>query len=233
MTGWSGDLADWWIGEAASDPAYRAQVLPLALALLEPRPGEQYLDLGCGAGPLLRELAAAGATAMGVDASASLARRAADHSPTVVGLLPRLGFIRDQAVDGVAIVLVLEHVEDAGRLLSEAHRVTRPGGALAVVVNHPLLTAPGSGPFVDPDDGEVLWRWGRYLRGTHTDEPAGDGTVRFHHRSLSELLNAGADAGWVLQRVAEVGHDPDKADPLLAAQSEVPRLLGARWSRPG
>ncbi|MEX2323463.1 MAG: methyltransferase domain-containing protein [Acidimicrobiia bacterium] len=233
MTGWSGDLADWWIGESASDPVYRTQVLPLALALLDPRPGERYLDLGCGEGPLLRELAGVGATAIGMDASVALARRAADHSPTVVGLMPELGFIRDRAVDGVAIVLVLEHVEDAGRLLAEAHRVTRPGGALVLVVNHPLLTAPGSGPFLDPDDGEVLWRWGSYLSGTHTDEPAGDGTVRFHHRSLSELMSAAASAGWALQRMTEVGYDPHGADPLFAVQSEVPRLLGARWVRPG
>ena len=232
MTGWSGDLADWWIGETATDPVYRTQVQPLALALLDPRPEERYLDLGCGAGPLLRELRAAGAMAIGVDASVDLARRAADHSPTVVGLLPELSFIRDRSVDGVAIVLVLEHIEDAGGVLAEAHRVTRPGGTLALVVNHPLLTAPGSGPFLDPDDGEVLWRWGSYLSGTHSDEPAGDDSVRFHHRTLSELLSTAASAGWALQRMTEMGYDPHGADPLFAVQSEVPRLLGVRWVRP-
>lgn len=232
MSGWSGDLADWWIGEAASDPVYRSQVIPLALELLEPRPGGRYLDLGCGDGPLLRQLVRLGTEPIGVDGSFALARRAAADAAAVVGNLPQLGFIGDGTVDAVAIVLVLEHLEELRPVMEETHRVTRPGGALVVVVNHPLLTAPGSGPFLDPSDDEVLWRWGSYLGGAHSDEPAGGGTVRFHHRRLSELLNAAADSGWALERAAEVGYDPDGDDPLFSVQSEVPRLLGVRWVRP-
>jgi SAM-dependent methyltransferase len=40
-----------------------------ALALLDPRPGELILDIGCGDGTLTQQIAAAGAKAIGLDAS--------------------------------------------------------------------------------------------------------------------------------------------------------------------
>jgi hypothetical protein len=104
---------------------------------------------------------------------------------------------------------------------------------LALVANHPAYTAPGSGPLVDPDDGEVLWRWGPYMEAGCSEEPAGAGTVVFHHRSLSRLLTEAAAAGWCLERLVEhgVGERRAAADPLLAAQRQIPRLLAARWVR--
>lgn len=232
MTGWDDRLAAWWLGEVASDPAYRDEVLPLALEMLRPERDRLYLDLGCGDGRLLDAVAAAGARAVGVDASATLAATARVAGPVVVGRIPDLGFLGDSSVDGVAVVLVLEHLEETGHVFAEAARVTRPGGVLALVVNHPLLTAPGSGPLLDPEDGEVLWRWGDYMGDGFTDEPAAEGSVRFHHRPLAALLTTAARAGWSLEELAERSVGPERAasDPLLTAQDQVPRLLGARWA---
>lgn len=232
MTGWDDRLAAWWLGEVAADPAYLDEVLPLALEMLRPEKDHLYLDLGCGDGRLLDAVAAAGAHAVGVEGSATLAATARLAGPVAVGRIPDLGFLGDSSVDGVAIVLVLEHLEETGRVFAEAARVTRPGGVLALVVNHPLLTAPGSGPFLDPEDGEVLWRWGDYMDDGFTDEPAAEGTVRFHHRSLAALLTTAAAAGWSLEELAERSVGPERAasDPLLWAQGQVPRLLGARWA---
>ena len=39
------------------------------LALLDPKPGEHILDLGCGDGPLTLKLMAAGAEVLGIDSS--------------------------------------------------------------------------------------------------------------------------------------------------------------------
>ncbi|HSG79040.1 MAG TPA: class I SAM-dependent methyltransferase [Acidimicrobiia bacterium] len=233
MTGWGDELAAWWIEELASDTAYASEVVPVALDLLRPQPGRRYLDLGCGQGRVMEELAAAGAEGLGVDLSRRLLDSAKQWGPVVRASLPSLGWMGDGSVDGAITVLVLEHLEDAGTFFEETARVVRPGGVLALVVNHPVLTAPDSGPIVDPDDDEVLWRWGGYFASGYTEEPAGPGTVRFHHRSTADLLTAAADAGWSLERLVEApaGQQRRRRDALLAAQAHVPRLLGARWTR--
>ena len=232
-TPWDDGLADWWVEEVSSDPVYAEEVVPLALAVLEPVRGGRYLELGCGEGEVMRALASQGARALGCDLSERLARRAAGAGPVVVCCLPDLGWVRPGSLDGALAVLVVEHLMDAGALFAAARRAVRPGGVLALVANHPAYTAPGSGPLLDPEDGEVLWRWGPYMEEGSSAEPAGQGTVTFHHRSLARLLTAAAAAGWCLERVVEhgVGERRAAADPLLAAQRQIPRLLAARWVR--
>lgn len=196
--------------------------------MLDAGVGDVLLDLGCGEGQGMRAIT--GAHVIGCDLSIDLLRVAKDAGPVVQARLPRLDWLRAGVVDGVFVMLVIEHLEDPGPLFEEASRVTRPGGVLVVVTNHPLMTAPGSSPIIDPQDGEVLWRWGNYFQGGYTEEPQGDGIVRFYHRSLSELLNMAADAGWRLDRMTEAALLTD--DPLLALQSEVPRLAAIRWQKP-
>ena len=232
MTEWDESIAEWWLGEVESDPAYASEVLTLAMSMLDPEPGKTYLDLGCGEGRVLAAIVATGGRAVGIDASPRLAAVAARIAPVALANLPDLASVRDGSVDGAVVVLVLEHLEDGGRLLAEAARVTRPGGVLAIVVNHPLITAPESAPVLD-DDGEVLWRWGRYFSPGFTEDPAGDLIIRFHHRTVSDLLGGAAAAGWCLERIVEAPAGPERvaADPILAAQVEVPRLLAVRWRK--
>jgi SAM-dependent methyltransferase len=213
------DLTSWWLDEIATDPAYEEVVTPLLLDVLEPQAGKLYLDLGCGEGRVMRAVAEAGAVVHGIDLSYDLAARARN---ALVARLPPIP-IRDDAYDGLFSVLVLEHIEDHARFFAEAARVSRRGGVLAVVVNHPVWTAPGSTPITDVD-GEVLWRPGSYFSSGLSEEPAGETTVMFHHRSLSELLNSAARVGWSLQRMIEMPHHD------LEVQSGIPRLLACRWA---
>jgi len=233
VTEWDESLAEWWLDEVASDPAYAAEVLPLAMAMLQPEPGKTYLDLGCGEGRVLAAIGSVGGRAIGIDASPRLAAVASRVAPVALGTLPGLQFVRGDSVDGVAIILVLEHIADGAALFHEAWRVTRPGGVLALVINHPLITAPESSPILD-DDGEVLWRWGRYFSPGYTEELAAGMTIRFHHRTVSGLLGVASKAGWLLDAIDEAPAGPDRvaADPILAAQLELPRLLAARWRKP-
>jgi len=232
---WNDDLAAWWIGEVASDPAYVEQVIPLAMGLIEAAPDQCWLDLGCGEGQMMRALSAAGVRVVGCDVSSSLAARAAIDGDAVVARLPDLDWLGEATVEGAYAVLVLEHLDEIDGLFAACARVVRPGGGMAVVLNHPVMTAEGSTPVVDPDDGEVLWRWGDYFGAGSTSEPAVGGEVIFHHRSMAVLLNAASAAGWSLVRVEErgVGEAQADRDPLLAMQRSIPRLLGVRWERRG
>lgn len=224
-------LGAWWLTELADDPAYADEITPMVLGLAEPIAG-RVLDVGCGEGRLMRLLSDRGARPVGVDVASSLLRTARSAGSVVKTRLPSLGCFADDSFDGAVISLVLEHIPDHVTLLGELARVVRPGGFLVLVVNHPIYTAPESGPISD-SDGEVLWRPGRYFDTGYTDEPAGEGTIRFHHRPLGELLTAAAEAGWSLDRMIEKGVTESQVEryPLLAEQRHIPRLLGVRWTR--
>ena len=223
-------LGAWWIDELNSDPAYEEEIAPQLLGLLTPERGRTYLDLGCGNGRMMSKIAAVGAKVVGCDLNLSLLRQA--NAPVVRSVLPDLSWVRSDSFDGAYLGLVLEHLADEGTLFQAVARAVRQSGVLAVVINHPIWTAPGSSP-IEQEDGEVLWRPGRYFGRGHSDEPAGRQKVRFFHRTLASLLTAAAEAGWDLQRVEEAGISPAAVarTPAYGGQEEIPRLLGLRWCR--
>ena len=225
-------MAGWWMTEA-DDPAYREEVIPLFLEVLGPQRGQVLLDLGCGEGRIGEGLAAQGVRVVGVDVNLELARLASGRHPVFLRRLPDLACVRDEAVDGAYAVLALEHLEDSGLFFAETARVTRSGGSLTIVINHPVYTAPGSGPVIDPTDGELFWRFGDYLSEGRTREPAGDRSVEFIHRPIGALLTQAATAGWSLDEVLEqgVGTRSSARDPILAKHRDIPHLMALRWRR--
>jgi SAM-dependent methyltransferase len=193
----------------------------MLLEILDPVPELTCLDLGCGEGRVMRSVSRSGAEVHGVELNPYLARLAARTALTMIGELPDLGFIREDSYDAAYCVLVLEHIEDHRGLFDEVARVVQTGGRFAVVMNHPVWTAPGSTPVTD-HDGETLWRPGAYFRSGTIDEPAGEQSVVFHHRTMAELANAAAGAGWALEEMVEAPHHD-------LYQPGIPRLLACRW----
>jgi SAM-dependent methyltransferase len=219
---WS-ELGEWWLSEIVDDPAYESVVTPMLLDIMRPGKGRIYLDLGSGEGRVMRTFSDLGAVVHGVESNLDLATRS--PAPTVVGVLPDLAFLADDSYDGAYCVLVLEHIEDHAALFVETARVVRSGGVFALVMNHPVWTAPGSTP-ISEVDGEVLWRPGSYFGAGTVEERAGAGKVVFHHRTMSALLNAAAAAGWALKRMVEAPHHE------LEDQAGIPRLLAVCWQLP-
>ena len=129
------------------------------------------LDVGCGPGAVTASLAhAAGpeGLALGVDISEPMLARAVRAQAG-----PQVGFLRanaqqlplrDQTVDAVVSIAVLQLIPDPTVALSEIARVLRPGGRLAVMV--PIVRGapelwrklPNGGAYVFGEDeiGDVL-----------------------------------------------------------------------------
>ena len=110
------------------------------------RPGGRFLDVGCGRGVLLSELADRGFETHGVERSAAAAE-GADPRATI-RIVPELAAARypDGHFDAIVIWHVLEHLREPVATMREMHRILAPGGKLVVAVpNFSSLQARRSG----------------------------------------------------------------------------------------
>ncbi len=102
----------------------------------------RLLDVGCGGGHLLALAGQQGWRALGTDLShqaCAVARRAGASVIQAEGAaLP----LRDEAVDAVSLINVLDHTSDPLTTLREAHRVLRPRGRLVIRIPNAAFHRP-------------------------------------------------------------------------------------------
>jgi SAM-dependent methyltransferase len=129
--------------DRARMPSYRAMFRTL-IDVIAPRPGEAILEIGCGAGSLVRLLAQRLGSANPItaaDVNPFLLREAAQLTE-MDGLAGLIQFrqgnaealpFADASFDCVYSVTVFEEC-DAARAIAEAMRIVRPGGRVGLVV---------------------------------------------------------------------------------------------------
>jgi SAM-dependent methyltransferase len=137
-----------------------------SFALLEASAGQRLLDLGCGDGEDVRELArivGRYGEVVGIDKSEVLIDRARGCTP------PELGWVEfvcadanalpfpDASFDACRADRTIQHVPDADVALAELARVTKPSGAVVVSEMFNALDLPGDEP--DPIGLEVFGRF--------------------------------------------------------------------------
>ena len=97
--------------------------------VLDPRPGERILDIGCGPGQLAAKIAQSGAEVLGIDASPSMIEQARKNFPQVgfeVIDAVRMEFNAefDATFSNAALHWILEPVE----VVSRVRNALKPGG---------------------------------------------------------------------------------------------------------
>jgi trans-aconitate methyltransferase len=107
--------------------AYVPELGAAVLVLLDPKPGEHILDIGCGEGSLTEKIVSAGARVVGIDTSDAMVAAA-----TARGLDARLIDAEhmpfDREFDAVFSNAALHWVHDHDALLAGVHRALKPGG---------------------------------------------------------------------------------------------------------
>lgn len=200
------------LGAEARSRAWIATISPA------PRPGERWLDVGCGTADLACAAPAA-VEVVGVDVAfrwLCLGSRRLAECQRTGGLFAGNGEalpIAADSFDRVFLLGTVEHCEHLSALLREAHRVLRPGGwlHLRTTNRHSLLAEPHVGLWgVAVLPRRLADRYARWR---------GRGGYRHHWpRTARELMIGLREAGFVEGSIAA-------AVPLDAELHRLPRAL--------
>lgn len=186
--------------------------------------GGTVVDVGCGSGVHLAELRDLGWKAVGVEPSRTAVLRGREG----FGLDIKTGTLEEAALprgfaDVVLMRMVLEHVRDPGRTLSEARRILKPGGRL-------IASVPNAGSAEARIFGRDWFAWDLPRHLSHFTPAslkamlrgAGFATVRVRH-----LVNANNLSGSMRYRKGGSGTaEPGGALKLLAALETAARSAG-------
>ena len=103
------------------------------VGMLDPRPGERILDLGCGTGHLTDRIAASGAEVTGLDSSPSMIAQARQNFPKLrFQLADARSFTFDAPFDAIFSNAMLHWVLEADDAAGCMARALKPGGRLVL-----------------------------------------------------------------------------------------------------
>ncbi|MEX2648042.1 MAG: class I SAM-dependent methyltransferase [Alphaproteobacteria bacterium] len=118
---------DWSPESYAHDAGFVSALGAPLIDLLDPRPGERILDLGCGDGALTAELVARGAKVVGVDASPAMVAAARGRSLDA-RLADGQALAFDADFDAVFSNAAIHWMPRQDRVVAGVRRALRPGG---------------------------------------------------------------------------------------------------------
>ncbi|WP_422928746.1 class I SAM-dependent methyltransferase [Singulisphaera sp. PoT] len=242
---WNGNADTWTRLARAGYDVYRDHLnTPAFFEMLPDVSGMAGLDIGCGEGHNTRLLAGRGARMTAVDISENFighARRTEAEEPKgieyAVASAVALPF-PDGSFDFATGFMSFMDVPETDRVLSEAHRVLRPGGFLQFSICHPCYDTPHRRNLRNAEGKTYAFEVGDYFRNIEGDvdewtfnsapDEVKAGAPKFRiprfTRTISQWLNMLIDAGFILERLGEprssdevVRHYPSLQDAQVVA----------------
>ncbi len=243
-TGW-GEVASWYDDLLETGGNYQKEViLPDLLQILSIKKGERVLDLACGQGFFARAWKHAGAEVIGVDISHELIDIAKNYEKGQSGLMVeyfaapshKLDFLADKSIDKISLVLALQNIEKVNETFAECARVLKPGGSLAIVLNHPAFRIPKESHWGFDDKAEIQYRRiDKYMTEFKVSinmTPGGDQATftSSFHRPLQFYFKALKGTGFAVRTVHElisnkISQPGKRALAENQARKEIPMFL--------
>jgi ubiquinone/menaquinone biosynthesis C-methylase UbiE len=241
QTGWGSVAGEYNDSFIENDGSYHsAVILPNLLRVVAPQAGKKILEVGCGDGYFSHAFAAAGAEAEGSDVAPAMVASAKEkykEQRWYVASADNLSFAKNELYDSVVIVLALQNIENLNGAISEAARVLKPGGELAIVLNHPAFRIPKRSSWGFDEAHSIQYRrLDGYLSESAEEIDMDPGkekgkrvTISFH-RPLQVYIKALAKAGfgvvgfeeWISNRASQPGPRQKAED---TARKEFPLFL--------
>lgn len=124
--------------------------------LLKPQKSERILEIGCGAGYMLRQLEKYGCTPIGIDRSPEVVKMAKKNvlgSQVIRGIADKLSF-REFSFNKIVCQHLIEHLDDVASALQAWRRVLKDDGCLVIAT--PNCDYPDPDIFYDPDHKHIF-----------------------------------------------------------------------------
>jgi SAM-dependent methyltransferase len=166
------------------------------------------LDLGCGTGVAIPELARLGWTVVGVDVSEEMLSRARPFGAEVIQAPAEALPFDDASFDAAVSIWTHTDVDDFSAILREAARVLHPGAPFAYIGAHPCFVGPHS-RFIAAEGVPELHpgyrRTERYDGGPAIGPDGLRAKVGATHLPLGLFVQSFLDAGFQIHRFEELG----------------------------
>jgi ubiquinone/menaquinone biosynthesis C-methylase UbiE len=230
--GWEAEAANWVAVARSPEDSY--WFYRDAFFELVPYPGERTIELGCGEGRVMRDLAERGHRAVGVEASPALVEAAGEADPGgeyVVSDAASLPF-DDESFDLAVAYNSLMDIDEMPEAVHEAWRVLRPSSRFCICVTHPINDA---GRFEHDETGAAffmdLYRGRRRFDETLTVFGV---TMRFVGwcYPLEDYARALEDAGFLIEAFREPAIDRSSVAPHGERRLRIPNFVFIRAVKP-
>ena len=249
-------LAEWWDDKIGDGNEFQDYLIePATERLLALKPGEQVLDIACGAGRFARRMASVGAIVTAIDQAERFLNRARGRT---VENNDRIQYVKIDATNQKAILslgkgrfdaavctMALMDMPSITPLISSLPKLLKPRGRFVFSVTHPVFNSGTARPVAEQyeHDGKTVVRSG--ITVTDYAEPytyKGFGIPgqpepqHYFHRPINLLFNTCFKYGFVLDDMEEPvfpeGFQGNTNNPLaFSRMPSIPPVLVARMVR--
>jgi SAM-dependent methyltransferase len=239
---------DGWVGDRGST-YHRELAIPAVLELLDPRPGDEILDVGGGQGVLAPYLVEAGAAVTVVDASRRLIAAARRRHAALRGVrfvegdarrLHAVAGLEAGGYDAAVFLLSIQDMDPLDDVVRSVDWALRQAASVVLLMTHPAFRQPRhSGWGIDEGRKLTFRRIDSYLTpmAVPMKSLGGGPPTRSFHRPISSYVNAFSAARFATEAMLELPDLPPERRPGRAArgderaQREIPIFLALRAAR--